>query len=161
MDQQTVEKTVEKSVEKTMNRLSDLLERVTKAADDLEVKDRVQDAVAALRRTRVTQEEDSGAEKFMTGLLIGVAVGFGLALLLAPKSGEEMREDLMQKGIELRDRASQITGRPLGDGEGLGEKSQSSESGIAWSDGGATGGGPRTRRWRSGWAGLMAGGRWG
>ncbi|TMD12879.1 MAG: YtxH domain-containing protein [Chloroflexi bacterium] len=131
MDQQTVEKTVEKSVEKTMNRLSDLLERVTKAADDLEVKDRVQDAVAALRRTRVTQEEDSGAEKFMTGLLIGVAVGFGLALLLAPKSGEEMREDLMQKGIELRDRASQITGRPLGDGEGLGEKSQSSESGIA------------------------------
>jgi len=131
MDQQTVEKTVEKSVEKTMNRLSDMLERVTKAADDLEVKDRVQDAVAALRRTRVTQEEDSGAEKFMTGLLIGVAVGFGLALLLAPKSGEEMREDLMQKGIELRDRASQITGRPLGDGEGLGEKSQSSESGIA------------------------------
>ena len=131
MDQQTMEKTVEKTVEKTMSRLSDVLDRVTKAAEDLEVKDRVQDAVAALRRTRVTQEEDSGAEKFMTGLLIGVAVGFGLALLLAPKSGEEMREDLMQKGIELRDRATQITGRQMGDGEGLGEKSQSSESGIA------------------------------
>lgn len=131
MDQQTMEKTVEKTVEKTMSRLSDVLDRVTKAAEDMEVKDRVQDAVAALRRTRVTQEEDSGAEKFMTGLLIGVAVGFGLALLLAPKSGEEMREDLMQKGIELRDRASQITGRQLGDGEGLGEKSQSSESGTA------------------------------
>lgn len=132
MDQQTMEKTVEKTVEKTMSRLSDVLDRVTKAAEDLEVKDRVQDAVSALRRTRVTQDEDSGAEKFMTGLLIGVAVGFGLALLLAPKSGEEMREDLMQKGIELRDRASQITGRQLGDGEGIGgEKSQSSESGIA------------------------------
>jgi gas vesicle protein len=131
MDQQTMEKTLEKTVEKTMSRLSEVLERVAKTAEDLEVKDRVQDAVAALRRTRVTQEEDSGAEKFMTGLLIGVAVGFGLALLLAPKSGEELREDLMQKGIELRDRASQLTGRPLGDGEGLGEKSQSSESGIA------------------------------
>jgi YtxH-like protein len=131
MDQQTMEKTVEKAVDKTMSRLTELLERVSKAADDLEVKDRVQDAVAALRRTRITQEDDSGAEKFMTGLLIGVAVGFGLALLLAPKSGEELREDLMQKGIELRDRASQITARQFGDGEGMGEKSTSSESGIA------------------------------
>lgn len=128
MDQQTMEKTVEK----TMSRLSDLVERATRAAEDLEVKDRVGDAVAALRRTRVTQEEDSGVEKFMTGLLIGVAVGFGLALLLAPKSGEEMREDLMQKGIELRDRASQMTARnQYGNGEGLGEKSGASESGNA------------------------------
>ncbi|HYM51397.1 MAG TPA: YtxH domain-containing protein [Candidatus Limnocylindrales bacterium] len=128
MDQQTMEKTVEK----TMSRLSDLVERATRAAEDLEVKDRVGDAVAALRRTRVTQEEDSGVEKFMTGLLIGVAVGFGLALLLAPKSGEEMREDLMQKGIELRDRASQMTARnQYGNGEGLGEKSGTSESGNA------------------------------
>jgi hypothetical protein len=132
MDQQTMEKTVEKTVEKTLTGLTDLLERASKAAEDLEVKDRVSGAVAALRRTRVTQEDDSGIEKFMTGLLIGVAVGFGLALLLAPKSGEEMRDDLMQKGIELRDRASQITARnQFGNGEGLGEKSSASETGIA------------------------------
>src|SRR5438045_9556595 len=133
MDQQTVERTVGKSVVKTVNRLSDMLERVTKAADDLEVKDRVQDAVAALRRTRVTQEEDSGAEKFMTGLLIGVAVGFGLALLLAPKSGEEMRDDLMQRGIELRDRAGELASKmPFGDGEqGRTEKAPTDQPGIA------------------------------
>ena len=132
MDQQSVDKTVEKTVEKAIGRLSELLERATRAAEDLDVKDRLQDAVAALRRTRVTQEADSGVEKFMTGLLIGVAVGFGLALLLAPKSGEELREDLMQKGIELRDRATQMTSRSqFGDGEGLGDKSPSSESGIA------------------------------
>ena len=91
---------MDQTVEKTMDRLSELLERATKAAQDLEVKDRLSDAVSALRRTRVTQEEETGVERFVTGLLIGVAVGFGLALLLAPKTGEEMRDDLMQRGIE-------------------------------------------------------------
>jgi hypothetical protein len=70
---------MEQTVEKTIDRLSELLDRATKAAQDFEVKDRLGDAVAALRRTRITQEDDSGVERFMTGLLIGVAVGFGLA----------------------------------------------------------------------------------
>lgn len=111
MEQTTVDKTVE--------RLSEILDRATKAAQDLELKDRLGDAVAALRRTRLRPvvEEDSGIERFVTGLLVGVAVGFGLALLLAPKTGEEMREDLMQRGIELRDRASGLAARvPFGDG---------------------------------------------
>ena len=124
---------MEQTVEKTIDRLSELLDRATKAAQDFDVKDRLGDAVAALRRTRVTQEDDSGVERFMTGLLIGVAVGFGLALLLAPKTGEEMREDLMQKGIELRDRAGELASRmPFGDGEGHGEeRAVSDQSGIA------------------------------
>ena len=54
---------------------------------------------------------------------------FGIALLLAPKSGEELREDLMQKGIELRDRAGQLTQKQFGNGEGGAQKaSASSES---------------------------------
>lgn len=124
---------MEQTVDKAVDRLSELLERATKVANDLEVKDRLSDAVAALRRTRVTQDEDSGAERFVTGLLIGVAVGFGLALLLAPKSGEQMREDLMQRGIELRDRAGELASRvPLGDGEpGRGEKAATDKPGIA------------------------------
>ncbi len=124
---------MEQTVEKAMDRLSELLDRATKAAQDLEVKDRLTDAVAALRRTRVTQEEDWGVERFMTGLLIGVAVGFGLALLLAPKTGEEMREDLMHKGIELRDRAGELASRmPFGDGEGRSEeRAPTDQSGIA------------------------------
>ena len=110
MDQQTVEKAVD--------RLGELLERATKVAQDLEVSDRLNDAVAALRRTRITQDEDAGVERFVTGLLVGVAVGFGLALLLAPKSGEEFRDDLMQRGIELRDRAGELASRmPFGDGD--------------------------------------------
>ena len=54
---------MDQTVEKTMDRLSELLERATKAAQDLEVKDRLSDAVSALRRTRVTQEEETGVER--------------------------------------------------------------------------------------------------
>jgi YtxH-like protein len=124
---------MDQTVDKTIDRLSELLERATKAAQDLEVKDRLSDAVAALRRTRLTQDADAGAERFVTGLLIGVAVGFGLALLLAPKSGEQMRDDLMQRGIELRDRAGELASRmPFGDGEqGRTEKEPSDKPGIA------------------------------
>ena len=88
---------------------------------------------AALRRTRITQDDDAGVERFVTGLLIGVAVGFGLALLLAPKSGEQMRDDLMQRGIELRDRAGELASRmPFGDGEqGRTEKAATDQPGIA------------------------------
>ena len=85
---------MDQTVEKTIDRLSDLLDRANKAAQDFEVKDRLTDAVAALRRTRLTQDEDAGIERFVTGLLIGVAVGFGLALLLAPKSGEGIASGL-------------------------------------------------------------------
>jgi len=128
-----MDQTVDKTVDKTIDRLSELLERATKAAQDLEVKDRLTDAVGALRRTRITQDEDAGVERFVTGLLIGVAAGFGLALLLAPKSGEQLRDDLMQRGIELRDRAGELASRmPFGDGEqGHAEKAPSDQPGIA------------------------------
>lgn len=126
------EERMDQTVEKTIDRLGELLDRATKTAQDLEVKERLADAVSALRRTRITQDEDAGVERFVTGLLIGVAVGFGLALLLAPKSGEEMRDDLMQRGIELRDRAGELASRmPFGDGDqGRAEKA-SEQPGIA------------------------------
>ena len=63
---------MDQTVDKTVDRLSELLDRATKVAQDLEVKDRLSDAVSALRRTRVTQEEDAGIERFVTGLLVGV-----------------------------------------------------------------------------------------
>ncbi|HXN05039.1 MAG TPA: YtxH domain-containing protein [Candidatus Acidoferrum sp.] len=125
---------MDQTVEKTIDRLSELLDRATKTAQDLEVKDRLTDAVSALRRTRITQDDDAGVERFVTGLLLGVAVGFGLALLLAPKSGEEMRDDLMQRGIELRDRAGGLASKmSFGDGEqgGHTEKATQDQPGIA------------------------------
>lgn len=48
----------------------------------------------------------------VTGVLVGMLVG-GLAgavtmLLLAPQSGEDTRKQIQKKGIELRDRTSEI-----------------------------------------------------
>jgi len=53
---------MDQTVEKTIDRLSELLDRATKTAQDLEVKDRLTDAVSALRRTRITQDDDAGVE---------------------------------------------------------------------------------------------------
>jgi len=45
---------------------------------------------------------DIGA--FFAGFLVGGLVGAAAALLLAPQSGEETREQIRQKGIELQGR---------------------------------------------------------
>ena len=46
---------------------------------------------------------DFGA--FLTGFLIGGLAGAAMSLLMAPQSGEETREQIVSRGIELRDRA--------------------------------------------------------
>ncbi|MBL7719319.1 MAG: YtxH domain-containing protein [Flavipsychrobacter sp.] len=45
--------------------------------------------------------------KFLTGALLGVAVG----LLLAPQKGEELREDIADTAGKLRDRLNRMAGR--------------------------------------------------
>lgn len=42
---------------------------------------------------------------FLAGFVIGGLIGAGVALLLAPQSGEETRGLIKEKSIELRDRA--------------------------------------------------------
>jgi gas vesicle protein len=42
---------------------------------------------------------------FLAGFVIGGLIGAGVALLLAPQSGEETRGIIKDKSIELRDRA--------------------------------------------------------
>lgn len=40
--------------------------------------------------------------KFLWGLLVGLAVGIGLGLLIAPQSGEATRAQLGEQGVLLR-----------------------------------------------------------
>ena len=42
------------------------------------------------------------------GLLAGIGIGVGAGMLLAPKSGEELRKDLTKKLNELLDKAKEI-----------------------------------------------------
>lgn len=46
---------------------------------------------------------------FLAGALIGGATAAAIALLLAPKSGRELRDDLAKKADDLRDLASDYT----------------------------------------------------
>lgn len=53
--------------------------------------------------------DDSRGWEFLTGFLLGTAVGAATALLLAPQSGEETRELIRERGIELKGRAGELT----------------------------------------------------
>jgi gas vesicle protein len=48
---------------------------------------------------------DNSGANFLVGFFVGAAIGVMGALLLAPKSGKEMRESLAEGGRKLRDRA--------------------------------------------------------
>jgi gas vesicle protein len=52
--------------------------------------------------------DHNDGSRFFVGLAIGGLVGAALALLLAPRSGEETRSQIRDTGLELEDRASKI-----------------------------------------------------
>ena len=53
-------------------------------------------------------ERASGGE-FLAGFLVGALVGAAAAMLFAPQSGEETRVVIRDKGIELKDRAEELS----------------------------------------------------
>jgi gas vesicle protein len=55
----------------------------------------------------VVHEDSNVAGSALAGLLIGGLAGAGAALLLAPQSGKETREQIQQKTIEIRDRTAE------------------------------------------------------
>lgn len=53
-------------------------------------------------------QEMSGATKHvLTGILVGGLIGATAMLFLAPRSGEEMRAEVRDKAMDLRDRTSE------------------------------------------------------
>jgi len=56
-------------------------------------------------------KSEEGGAGFITGFLLGGLVGAGLALLLAPRTGEETRDTLRERGIELRIKAEEAAAR--------------------------------------------------
>lgn len=49
----------------------------------------------------------NGAKHVLTGLIVGGVVGATAMLFLAPRSGEEMRSEVKDKALELRDRTTE------------------------------------------------------
>lgn len=56
--------------------------------------------------TRWNDQEAAGNGTFMLGALAGALVGAGIALLMAPKSGAQVREDLSSGYGSVRDAAA-------------------------------------------------------
>ena len=48
---------------------------------------------------------------FFAGVFFGTLAGYLIGILSAPRSGEETRQDLSDKAIELRERAGETAGR--------------------------------------------------
>lgn len=49
-----------------------------------------------------------GSGDFLLGFLIGSIFGTAIALLFTPSTGQQMREQLREKSIELKDRAEDL-----------------------------------------------------
>lgn len=56
--------------------------------------------------TRWNDQDSTGSGMFLLGALAGAVVGAGVALLMAPKSGAEVRQDLSEGYSSVRDAAS-------------------------------------------------------
>ena len=68
---------------------------------------------------------DRDRSSFLTGLVIGAAVGAGLALLFAPASGEETRRIVRKRGRALaRDAREGVDALRAGAGRTLREKKE-------------------------------------
>jgi len=52
------------------------------------------------------EREPFDAGMFLAGVLTGAAIGAAVALLFAPQSGEEMRHEIADAGMHLKDRVS-------------------------------------------------------
>jgi gas vesicle protein len=50
-----------------------------------------------------------GSGDFMLGFFLGSLFGTAIALLFTPYSGQQMREQIREKSIELKDRAEDLT----------------------------------------------------
>jgi gas vesicle protein len=54
------------------------------------------------------QTQDQGSTiYFFVGLLVGGLAGAAVSLMLAPRSGQETRDQIQRKGIELRNEATE------------------------------------------------------
>lgn len=56
---------------------------------------------------RQMQEMPDSTKHILTGILVGGLIGATAMLFLAPRSGQEMREEIRDKAADLRDRTTE------------------------------------------------------
>lgn len=68
---------------------------------------------------------------FLIGTLIGTFVGAAAALLLAPKSGKELRHDISEQAIAAKEKTTQITTTAYEKGSEIATKAKEKSASIA------------------------------
>jgi gas vesicle protein len=58
----------------------------------------------------IHQDKGSDWGMFVSGLALGALIGAGIALMLAPQSGQEMRNMIGEKSSDLKDQISNKAG---------------------------------------------------
>ena len=53
------------------------------------------------------QERNDETKHILTGIVVGGLIGATAMLLLAPRSGEEIRAEIKDKAMDLRDRTTE------------------------------------------------------
>lgn len=69
--------------------------------------------------------------KFVLGAIVGAVVGAGAALLTAPKSGKETREDLKRKASDLKDEVRAQAGKVVGAAQKVSETTKAGSRRVA------------------------------
>ena len=57
----------------------------------------------------MSKQAESSDASLVLGLIVGAAIGAGIAFILAPRSGQETREVIREQGLILRDRVQETT----------------------------------------------------
>jgi len=55
------------------------------------------------------EDDSSGTGSFLLGALVGGVIGAAAALFLAPKTGQEMREDLSEQATQIKNKSIELT----------------------------------------------------
>lgn len=63
--------------------------------------------VSEIEEERTMYREDQSGASFMLGIMTGAVIGAGVALLFAPRTGQEMRQQIGEQYRGLADRAGQ------------------------------------------------------
>jgi len=88
-------------------------ERVLERAEEA----RRQVADAEFNIEQLKREDEAESSGFFAGFALGIVVGAILALIFAPWKGEQTRERVTERAVQLKDRATDLVAQVRGDGE--------------------------------------------
>jgi gas vesicle protein len=86
--------------------MEDLSDAVSSKYDDIQetVASKYEDAVERLNAAQYALQGRSNWKPRITGFVLGIGVGAGLGILLAPASGSETREAVREKAVDVKNK---------------------------------------------------------